>query len=91
MFIKSVSLYCNKDKHDKVYHAQVLGVEGNKYIVSFQYGARGKKLIWGTKCEPTSQYNAISIFENLIREKKKKGYHEIDEDKDLLMQVAFTY
>jgi len=70
---------------------QIIGVENNKYVVQFQYGRRGKTLKFGTKTgTPTSIYNAENIFDDLLNQKKKKGYFEIPNPPDLLMIIGLS-
>lgn len=74
---KSIRLAYQEGSSDKVYHVQVVAV-GNGYEVHFQYGRRGKTLIKGTKTSgPVGRLTAERIYEDLVHEKKVKGYKEV--------------
>lgn len=91
MIERAVSLWNNQGKHDKVYYIQIVSVENNKFIVTFQYGRRGKKLTFGTKTDPASKWEATRIFEDKLEQELKKGYHIIDNDNEVLCMVGFSY
>jgi bifunctional non-homologous end joining protein LigD len=72
---ESVSLAYKDGSSDKVYHAQLVAVINNKWVVNFQYGRRGNSLTSGTKTSsPVPFEQAKAIFDKLIQEKKTKGY-----------------
>ena len=72
--LKRISLYYRDGSSDKVYHAQIEEQAG-QYVVNFQYGRRGSTLQVGTKTAvPVDHAKALKIFENLVQEKKAKGY-----------------
>lgn len=59
---------------DKIYEATIERA-GNAYVVNFAYGARGKKMTTGTKTDnPVALGTARMLYEDLVREKQKKGY-----------------
>jgi bifunctional non-homologous end joining protein LigD len=73
---QSISLHYREGNSDKVYHVQLVEVEGG-YVVNFQYGRRGSTLQAGTKtATPVTQSEAEKIFTKLVIEKKAKGYTE---------------
>jgi bifunctional non-homologous end joining protein LigD len=75
--LPKVSLYFKANNSDKVYHAQIEAVINNKFVVNFQYGRRGASLTSGTKTSSPVPFEAAkSIFDNLVQEKKAKGYTE---------------
>jgi predicted DNA-binding WGR domain protein len=75
---KSIMLgYC-LGSSDKVYYIQLVMSAGGGFDVMFQYGRRGGRLQEGIKnAHPLSFSEATYIYEELIREKKAKGYKEI--------------
>lgn len=81
--------------HDKVYHVQLLKL-ADGYKVAFQFGKRGKTLKYGTKT-PTAvrDWEALDIYNTLIRSKKNRGYHIIEispEEKGMLeFMIALSY
>jgi bifunctional non-homologous end joining protein LigD len=73
---QSISLHYREGNSDKVYHVQLVEVEGG-YVVNFQYGRRGSTLQTGTKTAiPVTRYEAEKTFAKLVAEKKAKGYTE---------------
>lgn len=64
---------------DKVYEVD-LCESGEKYFVNFRYGRRGTELKEGTKTTaPVNLTEAEKIFQKLVDEKTRKGYHVIGE------------
>src|SRR5687768_11270440 len=64
---------------DKVYEVDLCEA-GEKYLVNFRYGRRGTELKEGTKTTvPVSLTEAEKIFQKLVDEKTRKGYHVIGE------------
>lgn len=76
---KRAHLVFTKGTSDKEYIVDLVEVADNagKYMVNFQFGRRGHKLQSGTKCAPVSWPSANAIFNDLVKEKKDKGYQEI--------------
>lgn len=61
-------------KTDKVYEIELIE-ERNEHFVNFKYGKLGSKLRSGTKTKTrVAKKKAHKIFDDLIKEKKKKGY-----------------
>ena len=59
---QSISLYYREGNSDKVYHVQLVEVEGG-CVVNFQYGRRGSTLQTGTKtATPVTRYEAEKTF-----------------------------
>jgi bifunctional non-homologous end joining protein LigD len=74
--LKSVSLYCREGSSDKEYHVRI-EESGSGFVVNFAYGRRGSSLSTGTKTSsPVSLEGAERIYDNLVKEKKAKGYQE---------------
>lgn len=74
---EQVSLFFTEGSSDKEYHAQLRLAEGQSdtWIVEFQYGRRGKALKPGTKtAQPVDFATAKAVYDELVAEKKKKGY-----------------
>lgn len=64
---------------DKVYEVD-LCESGALYVVNFRYGRRGAELKEGTKTTaPVSFTEAEKIFQKLVDEKTRKGYHIVGE------------
>src|SRR5688572_23547149 len=60
---------------DKVYEVDLCEA-GDGFVVNFRYGRRGTELKEGTKTiAPVSLAEAEKIFQKLIDEKTRKGYH----------------
>ena len=72
-------LHFQEGKSDKVYEADLCEV-GEKFVVNFRYGRSGSQLREGTKTtNPVSFEDAQKIFDKLVNEKKRKGYHVVGE------------
>jgi bifunctional non-homologous end joining protein LigD len=70
------SLYYRQGSTDKVYQAS-LEPQGESFVVNFAFGRRGSTLQTGTKTPQPVDYDlAKRIYEDVIREKKAKGYSE---------------
>lgn len=64
---------------DKVYEVDLCET-GEKYLVNFRYGRRGADLKEGTKTTSAVSFEeAEKIFQKLIDEKTRKGYHVVGE------------
>ena len=76
---KKTHLIFTKGTSDKEYIVELIEVADNvgKYIVNFHFGRRGRQLKSGTKCAPVSWSSAVGIFDDLVKEKKDKGYWEV--------------
>jgi bifunctional non-homologous end joining protein LigD len=73
---KSTSLYYREGSSDKEYHVRLEPKEDG-FVVNIAYGRRGSTLSTGTKTSAPVYYDAaLMIFEELVREKKAKGYTE---------------
>ena len=73
--IKQADLTFQEGTSNKEYHAQVVQVAKDNYVVNFQYGRIGNTLQTGTKT-PTavSLTEANDVFDDLVASKEKKGY-----------------
>lgn len=69
--MEKASLYYKEGGSDKVYYVTLDGG-----TVTVQYGRRGNALTSLTKCEGCSADKALKVYQQLINEKKAKGYHE---------------
>jgi hypothetical protein len=77
---KSICLAYQEGTSDKVYNIQLAKAPfaSGTFRVSFQYGRRGKTLIEGVKTPiPVSWYEALNVYNDLVHDKKAKGYKEI--------------
>ena len=64
---------------DKVYEVDLCEV-GEKFVVNFRYGRRGTDLKEGTKTTNAVDFEeAEKIFQKLVDEKTRKGYHIVGE------------
>ncbi|MBS1796597.1 MAG: WGR domain-containing protein [Acidobacteria bacterium] len=62
---------------DKVYEVD-LCESGSQYVVNFRYGRSGAELKEGTKTvAPVTLAEAQKIFQKLVDEKTRKGYHAV--------------
>jgi len=76
--VESVSLSFREGNSDKVYHVQLVRVDGG-FEVLFQYGRRGSALTSGKKtAEPVSEETARKVFAKLVSEKVRKGYQPME-------------
>lgn len=72
-------LHFKEANSDKIYEVD-LCESGDKFLVNFRYGRRGAELKEGTKTTtPVELAEAEKIFQKLVDEKKKKGYHVTSE------------
>lgn len=69
--MEKTSLYFKEGSSDKEYHIQL-----NEGSVTVQYGRRGSALTSLTKCENCTPEKALKVYQQLINEKKAKGYSE---------------
>lgn len=73
--VRRTKLQFREGNSDKVYEADLCET-GDKFLVNFRYGRRGAELKEGTKTtSPVALAEAEKIFQKLIDEKKRKGYH----------------
>lgn len=77
--VRRTNLQFKEGNSDKVYEVD-LCASGDKFLVNFRYGRRGAELKEGTKTDsPIALPDAEKIFQKLVDEKKRKGYHVINE------------
>ncbi len=73
--IKQTKLFFHEGKSDKVYEIDLCEINPDAFIVNFRYGRRGAALKEGSKTpEFVSREKAESIFDQLEKEKRNKGY-----------------
>lgn len=73
--IKQTKLFFYEGKSDKVYEIDLCEINPDAFIVNFRYGRRGAALKEGSKTpEFVSREKAESIFDQLEKEKRNKGY-----------------
>ncbi len=71
---QSVSLFFTEGSSNKEYHAQ-LKAQDTGWVVTFQFGPRGKALKSGTKtASPLGFEAALKVYTALVAEKTRKGY-----------------
>ncbi len=74
--LKTTSLYYRLGSSDKEYHVRLEAKEDG-FVVNTAFGRRGSTLSTGTKTNSPVYYDAaLMIFDQLVREKKAKGYTE---------------
>ena len=72
-------LHFKEGNSDKVYEVD-LCENGGKYLVNFRYGRSGAELKEGTKTTSSVELaEAEKIFQKLVDEKTRKGYHVVGE------------
>ncbi len=72
-------LHFREGNSDKVYEVDLCEV-GEKFVVNFRYGRSGSTLKEGTKTtNPVEFEEAQKIFDKLVNEKSRKGYHIVGE------------
>jgi predicted DNA-binding WGR domain protein len=75
--VRQTKLHFKEGNSDKVYEVDLCEIGGN-FVVNFRYGRKGAELKEGTKTtSPVSQVEAEKVFQKLVDEKTKKGYHVV--------------
>lgn len=75
--IRQTKLHFREGNSDKIYEVDLCEV-GEQFLVNFRYGKRGTELKEGSKTtNPVSRQEADKIFQKLIDEKTRKGYHVV--------------
>lgn len=75
--VRQTKLAFKEGNSDKIYEVD-LCESGGKFLVNFRYGRRGAELKEGTKTSSAVELNeAEKIFQKLVDEKTRKGYHEV--------------
>lgn len=73
--IKQTKLFFHEGKSDKVYEIDLCEINADAFAVNFRYGRRGAVLKEGSKTPAfVSREKAESIFDQLEKEKRNKGY-----------------
>lgn len=74
--LPQIHLFFTEGSSDKEYLASIEQAPAG-FVVNFSYGRRGGTLKFGTKtASPVSRNEAQNIFDDLVSEKKDKGYTE---------------
>ncbi len=88
--ICQTKLHFQEGKSDKVYEVDLCEV-GDKFVVNFRYGRRGTELREGTKTtNPVDFEEGQKIFDKLVSEKTRKGYHIVGETKGNVENTQVT-
>lgn len=75
--VRQTKLHFREGNSDKVYEVDLCAV-GEQFMVNFRYGKRGTDLKEGSKTtSPVNRDEADRIFQKLVDEKTRKGYHTI--------------
>lgn len=73
--VSQTKLHFREGNSDKIYEVDLCET-GGKFLVNFRYGRRGAELKEGTKTtQAVDLEQAEKIFQKLVDEKKRKGYH----------------
>lgn len=76
--VRQTKLHFREGNSDKVYEVDLCEI-GSQFSVNFRYGKRGTELKEGTKtAAPVSREEADKIFQKLVDEKTRKGYHVVN-------------
>lgn len=75
--VHSIDLYYENARlnNDKTYHLALIK-DNDRYSVLFAYGRRGNNLNRGTKVSGVPYHSAIATYDEIVREKRGKGYRE---------------
>lgn len=75
--VRQTTLHFREGNSDKIYEVDLCET-GDKFAVNFRYGRHGSELKEGTKTTaPVSLEEAEKVFQKLIDEKTRKGYHVV--------------
>ena len=75
--VRQTKLHFREGNSDKVYEVDLCEV-GDQFTVNFRYGKRGTELKESTKTtNPVNRTDADKIFQKLVDEKTRKGYHMV--------------
>jgi predicted DNA-binding WGR domain protein len=75
--IRQTKLHFKEGNSDKVYEIDLCEINA-QFVVNFRYGRKGAELKEGSKTtSPVSQAEAEKVFQKLVDEKTKKGYHVV--------------
>jgi len=86
MIEKQTNLYYQDYKSDKVYYL-LLSREGSKYRVTAQFGPRGGTVTQVDKTRGlVSWIKANEVFDKTEREKRAKGYEDIETPRQTLIK-----
>ncbi|KIG13791.1 ATP-dependent DNA ligase [Enhygromyxa salina] len=77
--VRSIQLFFQEGKSDKVYNATLLDDGGGVYSVEVEWGRRGAKLSRGKKAVKVPLAAAEKAFARLVHQKTSKGYEELTE------------
>ncbi|WP_204102261.1 MULTISPECIES: hypothetical protein [Spirulina sp. CCY15215] len=71
-------------RSDKIYQVDLCRMDGDRYLVNFRYGRRGKQLKEGSKTvAPVTLQQAEGIFNQLISSKLASGYRDVSEETNI--------
>jgi predicted DNA-binding WGR domain protein len=74
--VRQTRLHFKEGNSDKVYEADLCDLGDGRFTVNFRYGRRGTDLKEGAKTSvPVARDEAEKIFQKLVDEKTRKGYH----------------
>lgn len=79
--IKRKTLLYQAGRSEKIYQVDLYRVEGDRYLVNFRYGRRGKQLKEGSKTvDPVKSQKAERLFNQLVSSKLASGYRDVSEE-----------
>ncbi|MGK7928525.1 MAG: WGR domain-containing protein, partial [Spirulina sp.] len=71
-------------RSQKIYQVDLYQIEGDRYLVNFRYGRRGKQLKEGSKTvDPVTRQKAERIFNQLVSSKLASGYRDVSEESNI--------
>ncbi|MBP0019027.1 MAG: WGR domain-containing protein [Cyanobacteria bacterium SBLK] len=78
--IRRKTLLYQAGRSEKIYQVDLYQVEGDRYLVNFRYGRRGKPLKEGSKTvDPVKSQKAERLFAQLVSSKLASGYRDVSE------------
>lgn len=78
--VRSIKLFFQEGRSDKVYNASLIDDGDGKYSVEVEWGRRGAKLSRGRKANKVALAAAEKAYDKLVREKTSKGYEELTDE-----------
>ncbi|MEM9539033.1 MAG: WGR domain-containing protein [Cyanobacteria bacterium P01_E01_bin.42] len=71
-------------RSEKIYQVDLYRLEGDRYLVNFRYGRRGKELKEGSKTvDPVKLQKAERLFNQLVSSKLASGYRDVGEETNI--------
>ena len=88
--VKQTVLHFKEGNSDKIYEIDLCSSGADGFFVNFRYGKRGANLKEGSKTpKAVSEAEAEKIFNALVAEKVKKGYADVSEEAETVLNPKF--